>query len=139
KGDEWKTAFRTRYGHYEYLVMPFGLTNAPATFQAYINDVLKKYIDHFVVVYLDDILIYSKNYQQHVEHVKQVMKELQNAQLQVKLSKCIFHAKEVEFLGFIINADGVKMDQNKVKSILDWKPPKSVKEIQSFLGLANFY
>src|SRR5690606_18454128 len=100
---------------------------------------LKQYIDHFVVVYLDDILIYSKDKEQHIQHVKQVMKKLRDAQLQVKLSKCVFHAKEVEFLGFIINSEGVKMDQNKVKSILDWRPPQSVKDIQSFVGLANFY
>jgi hypothetical protein len=138
-GNEWKTAFRTRYGHYEYLVMPFGLTNAPATFQAYINDVLKKHLDHFVVVYLDDILIYSKNYSEHVEHVKLVMEDLRKAKIQLKLSKCTFHAKEVEFLGFIVNKDGVKMDDNKVKSIMEWKSPRTVKDIQSFLGFANFY
>jgi hypothetical protein len=139
KGDEWKTAFRTRYGHYEYLVMPFGLTNAPATFQAYINDVLKKQLDHFVVVYLDDILIYSKNYKEHLQHVKVVLKQLREAKIQLKLSKCVFHAKEVEFLGFIVNKDGVKMDGNKVRSVLEWKSPRTVKEIQSFLGFANFY
>src|SRR6185369_1752224 len=123
KNDEWKTAFRTRYGHFEYLVMPFGLSNAPASFQAFINDVLRKYLDHFVVVYLDDILIYSRNKTEHVKHVRQVMKTLIDAKLKAKISKCEFHKTEVEFLGFIISGKGVSMDPKKVQTIQDWKSP----------------
>src|SRR5690606_30819430 len=139
EGDEWKTAFRTRYGHFEYLVMPFGLTNAPATFQAFINDVLREYLDHFVVVYLDDILIYSKTKEEHIEHVRKVMKTLLGAQLQAKLSKCEFHKDQVEFLGFVISKEGISMDPKKVKTIQEWKSPSSVHDIQVFLGFANFY
>jgi len=139
EGDEWKTAFRTRYGHFEYLVMPFGLTNAPATFQAFINDVLREYLDHFVVVYLDDILIYSKSKEEHIEHVRKVMKTLLDAQLQAKLSKCEFHKDRVEFLGFVISKEGISMDPKKVQTIQEWKSPSSVHDIQVFLGFANFY
>jgi hypothetical protein len=140
EGEEWKTAFRTRYGHYEYLVMPFGLTNAPATFQALINDTLREYLDDFVVAYLDDILIYTRtNLQDHIQQVKRVMKKLQEKELYIKLSKCEFHKDEVAFLGSIISREGIKMDPKKVKSIQEWPTPKSVKEVQSFLGLANFY
>jgi hypothetical protein len=140
EGEEWKTAFRTRYGHYEYLVMPFGLTNAPATFQALINDTLREYLDDFVVAYLDDILIYTRtNLQDHIKQVKKVMHKLQEKGLQIKLSKCEFHQTEVNFLGSIISKKGIKMDPKKVKSIQDWPTPRSVKEVQSFLGLANFY
>src|SRR5690606_6759717 len=138
-GDEWKTAFRTRYGHFEYLIMPFGLTNAPATFQAFINDVLREYLDQFVVVYLDDILIYSRNKEEHIDHVKKVMKKLMDAQLQAKLSKCEFFKDEVEFLGFVISSKGIAMDPKKVKVIQEWKTPASVHDIQVFLGFANFY
>ena len=97
-GEEWKTAFRTRYGHYEYLVMPFGLTNAPASFQAMINDVLREYLDVFVIAYLDDILIFSKDLDEHKQHVHKVLQKLLDAKLLVELEKSKFHAKEVDFL-----------------------------------------
>lgn len=139
KGDEWKTAFRTRYGHFQYNVMPFGLTNAPATFQSLINEVLREHLDDFVVTYIDDILIYSKNKKEHQQHVKTIMKKLMDAQLQVKLSKCEFNKNEVEFLGFIISGNEIKMDPKKIKSIVEWKSPKSAHDIQIFLGFANFY
>src|SRR5690606_32676612 len=112
---------------------------APATFQAFINDVLREYLDQFVVTYIDDILIYSKNHNEHVQHVKLVMKKLLDAQLQAKLSKCEFHKTEVEFLGFIISTEGIKMDPKKVKDVLEWKTPQNVHDIQVFLGFANFY
>ena len=139
KGDEWKTAFRTRYGHFEYMVMPFGLTNAPATFQAYINKSLIGLIDHFCVVYLDDILIYSDSISEHIDHVKQVLKRLRQASLFVSLKKCEFFTTEVEFLGFIVSIDGVTMDQRRVTAIQDWPKPKSFHDVQVFLGFVNFY
>ncbi len=139
QGEEWKTAFGTRFGHYEYLVMPFGLTNAPATFQSFINNVLRKYLDVFVVVYLDDILVYSKTEEEHIEHVKKVLQALQEANLRVKLDKTQFHVQEVEFLGFIVTSEGMKMDKAKVESVTSWPAPTSVKEVQSFLGFANYY
>lgn len=138
-GDEWKTAFRTRYGLFECLVMPFGLTNAPATFQRMINEVLRKYVDNFVIVYLDDILIYSDTLEEHEQHVHQVLETLQAANLLVEPEKCQFHVQEVNFLGHIISPGQIRMDPAKVAAIKEWKIPKTVKEIQSFLGLANYY
>ncbi|SAM05196.1 hypothetical protein [Absidia glauca] len=139
KGDEWKTAFRTRYGHFEYLVMPFGLTNAPASFQALINNVLREFLDICVVVYLDDILVFSANQEEHDRHVKKVLGCLQDAGLYVKAEKCEFDKPEVEFLGFRIGKAGISMDPTKVKTITDWPPPKTVHDVQVFLGFANFY
>ena len=105
-GEEWKTAFRTRYGLFESLVMPFGLTNAPATFPVYINDALRPFLDRFCTAYLDDILIYSENEEQHIEHVKQILEALTKAGLQVKPQKCEFHTNNIEYLGFIITTEG---------------------------------
>lgn len=140
KGEEWKTAFRTRLGHYEYRVMPFGLTNAPATFQAYINSVLYEYLDVFVVVYIDDILVYTNGtLEQHIEHNKKVMSALRKGQLQLKIEKSVFHVKRIDFLGSIVTTNGIEMDPEKVRAIREWPTPGSVKEIQSFLGFANFY
>jgi hypothetical protein len=138
-GHEWKTAFRTRFGLYEYLVMPFGLTNAPATFQAYINNVLRKYLDVFVVVYLDDILVYSKTYDEHVRDVRKVLQALADAKMKIKPEKTEFHKTEVKFLGYIVSREGLKMDQKKVEAVTSWPKPNTVKEVQSFLGFANFY
>jgi len=139
EGEEWKTAFRTRYGHYEYLVMPFGLTNAPASFQSLVNDVLRDYLDQFCVAYLDDILIYSETLDEHIEHVRKVLRALQKKNLLVKLEKCEFHKQSVKFLGFILTINGIQMDEAKVKAVLDWPQPTTVKELQSFLGFVNFY
>jgi len=139
KGDEWKTAFRTRYGQYEYKVMPFGLVNAPATFQRMMNKILREFLDQGVVVYLDDILIYSKTHAEHVAMVKKVLSRLMEHQLAVSIKKSEFHVKAVEFLGYIVATDGVTMSTWKVDSIRKWKGPRSVKEVQIFLGFANFY
>jgi hypothetical protein len=140
-GDEWKTAFRTRYGHFEYMVMPFGLTNAPATFQGYINQTLRGLVDDFCIVYLDDILIFSKTIEEHTQHLQQVCQRLREHELYGKPSKCDFYKKEMEFLGFIINAEGVQMDPRRVQTISEWKdhPPKSYHDVQVFLGFCNFY
>lgn len=138
-GDEWKTAFRTRYGHFEYTVMPFGLTNAPAVFQHMANDIFREFLDLFVIIYLDDILVYSKTQEEHDRHVRQVLAKLREHGLYAKLEKCAFDQDQVEFLGFIISAKGISMDPKKVQTILDWQPPSSVRDVQCFLGFANFY
>ncbi|KAK3520041.1 hypothetical protein QTP70_011913 [Hemibagrus guttatus] len=139
QGDEWKTAFNMPTGHYEYLVMPFGLTNAPAVFQALINDILRDMLDQFVFVYLDDILIFSSSLQEHVIHVSKVLRRLLDNHLYVKPEKCEFHVTQVQFLGFIIKPGQIKMDPQKVQAVVDWPSPSSVKEVQRFLGFANFY
>ena len=139
KGDEWKTAFRTKFGLFEYLVMPFGLTNAPATFQRMINNVLREYVDIFVVVYLDDILIFSDNEEEHEEHIHKVFTKLQENNLLVEAEKCEFHSQEVEFLGHVITPGEIRMQDRIIAPIKDWKKPKTVKDVQAFLGLANYY
>ena len=139
EGDEWKTAFNTSSGHYEYLVLPFGLTNAPAVFQALINDVLRDMLNQFVFVYLDDILIFSKSLSEHVLHVRRVLQRLLENQLFVKAEKCEYHQDTVAFLGYVISPGAIQMDQQKVRAVLEWPAPSSRKELQSFLGFANFY
>ncbi|XP_038822213.1 uncharacterized protein LOC120022396 [Salvelinus namaycush] len=139
RGDEWKTAFNTPRGHFEYLVMPFGLSNSPAVFQALVNDVLRDMIDQFIYVYLDDILIFSSSLQEHVQHVRRVLQRLLENGLFVKAEKCIFHAQSVPFLGYIVSTEGIHMDPDKVKAVVDWPSPDSRKALQRFLGFANFY
>jgi len=139
RGDEWKTAFRTRYGHFEYLVMPFGLTNAPATFQAYINKALAGLVDDFVVVYLDDILIYSETREEHVRHLREVLARLRKFALYANRKKCDWFTDRVEFLGFIVSVAGVSMDRSRVAAIEEWPTPKTFREVQVFLGFANFF
>ena len=141
EGDEWKTAFRTRYGHFEYQVLPFGLTNAPATFQAYINRALRGLVDDFCVVYLDDILIFSKSEEEHYEHLELVIECLWQAELYANLKKCDFFKPEIDFLGFIVNKDGLRMDPARVQTITEWRqhPPKTYRDVQVFLGFCNFY
>ena len=138
-GDEWKTAFRTRYGHFEYQVMPFGLANAPATFQAYINKALRGLIDVTCVVYLDDILIYSSDPADHWRHVREVLQRLKDYQLYVNLKKCQFATTEVEFLGFVVSTEGVRMDEERIRTIKEWPTPETYRELQVFLGFVNFY
>ncbi|GMI84444.1 hypothetical protein HRI_002113700 [Hibiscus trionum] len=134
-----KTAFRTHYGHYEFLVMPFGLTNAPAAFMDLMNRVFKPYLDKFFVVFIDDILIYSHNKEEHADHLRIVLQTLRERQLFAKFSKCEFWLSEVSFLGHVISTEGIKVDPKKIQSIMDWRPPRNVSEIRSFLGLAGYY
>ena len=141
EGDEWKTAFRTKYGHYEYLVMPFGLANAPATFQAYINRALTGLTDLICVVYLDDICIYTARgkIENHWRDVRAVLQRLREFELFANLSKCEFATDRMEFLGFIVDREGVSADSERVRTVTEWPTPKDVKEVQKFLGFANFY
>ena len=139
EGDEWKTAFRTRYGLFEFNVMPFGLTNAPSTFQDMMNHVLSDVLDIGVLAYMDDILIYAKTTDEHDRLVREVLGRLQENGLAVSPEKCVWKAQEVEFLGYIIGKNGIKMSNEKVEAVLSWKTPESLTEVQSFLGFANFY
>ncbi|KAL3980939.1 ETS domain-containing transcription factor ERF [Sarotherodon galilaeus] len=139
EGDEWKTAFNTHLGHFENLVMPFGLTNAPAVFQALVNDVLRDFINHFVFVYLDDILIFSHSVSEHERHVKQVLQRLLENRLFVKVEKCEFHTPTISFLGYVIEQGDLRADPAKVQAVLNWPTPSHRKQLQSFLGFANFY
>ncbi|KAJ1584105.1 hypothetical protein NDA11_004353 [Ustilago hordei] len=139
KGDEWKTAFGTQLGLYEYLVMPFGLANALAHFQSFINDIFRDIIGIYVVVYLDDFLIFSDTEEAHVKHVTEVLTRLRSNRLFAKLLKCEFHTKTVEFLGYIIKPTGIEMDPEKVCTVKEWPMPESIHDIQRFLGFANFY
>src|SRR4051812_32344711 len=134
-----KTAFRTRYGHFQYKVMPFGLTNAPATFQALMQEVLRPFLDIFVIVYIDDILIYSKNEQEHTEHLRQVLQALRQHKLYGTMTKCKFFKESVEYLGHVISKEGIATDPKKVEIIKTWPKPNNLKELQSFLGLCNYY
>ncbi|KAL0149344.1 hypothetical protein M9458_055382, partial [Cirrhinus mrigala] len=139
EGDEWKTAFNTPLGHFEYRVLPFGLANAPSVFQALVNDVLRDMLNIFVFVYLDDILIFSPSVSDHVQHVRRVLQRLLENRLFVKAEKCVFHVKSVTFLGHIVSADGISMDLAKVRAVIDWPIPDSRTALQRFLGFANFY
>ena len=123
EGDEWKTAFNTHLGHFEYLVMPFGLTNAPAVFQNLVNDVLRDMINDFAVVFLDDILVYSQSLEEHIIHVRAVLQRLLENRLFVKAEKCDFHSASVEFLGHVIQQGSVRADPRKVKAVVDWERP----------------
>jgi len=133
------TTFKTRFGAYKYRVLPFGLTNGPASWQRFMNDTFFQFLDDFCSVYLDDILIYSKTYEEHVEHVNKVLARLREAGLQVDIDKSEFHVTETKFLGLIISVDGIKMDPAKIQTIVEWEEPKTLKQVQAFLGFCNFY
>ncbi|QRW22883.1 Retrotransposable element Tf2 protein [Rhizoctonia solani] len=137
-GNEWKTAFRTKYGLFEYLVMPFGLTNAPAAFQHFMNNLFRDLIDVTVVIYLDDILIFSEDPKDHPAHVREVLSWLMKNQLFCKLSKCHFHVTTVDYLGIVITPTGFSMDQKKIEAVMSWPQPKTVKQVQAFLGFVNY-
>ncbi|KAK4400597.1 Retrovirus-related Pol polyprotein from transposon.6 [Sesamum angolense] len=138
ENDILKTDFRTRYGHYEFLVMPFGLTNAPAAFMALMNHTFQEYLDQFVIVFIDDNLVYSKNREEHEQHLRIVLQILKE-ELYAKLSKCEFWVNQVIFLGHVTSNDGVMHDPSKVKAIMEWRVPKNAAEVRSFLGLAGYY
>ncbi|KAI2650029.1 Transposon Tf2-6 polyprotein [Labeo rohita] len=139
EGDEWKTAFSTTSGHYEYRVMPFGLANSPSYFQAFVNEVFRDMLNRWVIVYIDDILVFSNTYADHVQHVRAVLQRLIQHKLYAKEEKCQFHQECVSFLGYIISPEGVAMDDTKVNAVRNWPRPKTLKELQRFLGFSNFY
>jgi hypothetical protein len=139
EGHEWKTAFITRFGLFETLVMPFGLCNAPASFQHYINHTLYDLLDRFCTAYLDDVLIYSENRRDHRRHVREVVTRLRDAGLQIDINKCEFETTKTKYLGLIVTPAGLQMDPEKVKAVLKWRPPPGLKDLQKFLGFANFY
>ena len=139
EGHEWLTAFNSRYGQFKYLVMPFGLCNASGTFQKYINESLQEYFDVFCTAYLDDVLIYTSKDKDHASHVLQMLMRLHERGLQVDINKCEFNATRVKYLGMIVTTNGIEIDTEKVEAIQKWEVPLSVKDVQAFLGFANFY
>ncbi len=137
--DEWKTVFHTRLEHYEYLIMSFDLINASVTFQTFVNNVLRRYLNQFIIVYLNDILVYFKMKKEHVQHVKKVLQTLKKVDLRIKSEKSEFHVQSVQFLRFIITSQSLRMNSKKIKAVTTWLMSKSKIEVQFFLEFANFY
>lgn len=139
KEDVPKTALRTHQGHYEFKVMPFGLTNVPATFQAIMNKVFQPYLQKFVLVFFDDILVYSPCLEKHLEQLQTVLQTLRDNQFFAKKSKCAFGMDHMNYLGHVISKDGVATDPSKIQAMIDWPVPKSLKALRGFLGLIGYY
>ena len=134
-----KTTFRTHHGHYEFLMMLFGLTNAPSTFQFLMNDIFKRYLRKFVLVFFDDILIYSRSWEDHWQHVKIVLDILQSQNLFLKREKCQFEQTQIKYLGNLIDVEGISVDPQKVAAMMEWLKPKTPKALRGFLGLIGYY
>jgi hypothetical protein len=134
-----KTAFRTHNGHYEYLVMPFGLSNAPSTFQTIMNAIFRPHLQKFILVFFDDILIYSSTWEMHLHHVTQTLEILKQQQFFLKASKCAFGKQELEYLGHIVSHQGVKVDSKKIEAMVAWPRPANISELRGFLGLTGYY
>jgi hypothetical protein len=134
-----KTAFRTRYDHYEFTVVPFGLSNAPVVFMCLMNGDFREYLDNFIIVFLDDILVYSKTKEEHEQHLRMVLQVLRENQLFSKLSKCSFFQNGIHYLGHIISEEGITIEPKKIEAVKEWEKPKNVTNVRSFMGLAGYY
>lgn len=139
QGNEWKTTLITQFGHYEYQVMLYRRFNSPSVFEKFMNEIFRDMLHKFVVIYIDDILIYSSNLSDHINHVQQVLSRLHQYHLYLKLEKCEFHQPTIQFLGYVITPEGIQMDRTKVEVVKNWPQPLSIKALQRFLGFANFY
>jgi hypothetical protein len=134
-----KPAFQTRYGHYEFVVIPFGLTNSPTTFMCLMNNIFSQYLDKFLVVFIDDILVYSKTKEEHDERLRIVLQTLRKHKLYTKFNKCDFYQKEIQYLGHVISSEGIVIDPEKINAIMEWPIPKDVADIRSFMGITRYY
>ncbi len=137
--DIFKTTFRTRYEHYEFFILPFGSINPLATFMCFMNSVLHPYLDKFVIVFIDYILVYSKNDEEHAEHLAAMLRLLREHQLYAKLSKCSLFQTKVHYLGHVVSKEGITIDPEKIRAIREWKAPKNVDEVRLFMGLVGYY
>ena len=137
--DIFKTAFKNRYGHYKFVVIPFGLTNAPVVLMCLMNNVMHKYLDKFVVIFIDDILIYLKTEEEHKEHLNFFFQELQEHKLFAKFSNCDFFKDKIQYLGHVVTKEGISVDPEKIREIEDWPVPKDVTNVRSFMGITGYY